>query len=198
MWPEQGAWTRGCTSSWKVNRLKTWQGSILSWWLGSGSPSPFGMSKWWYNSWAYSSRGTSFCVVSVVHWFCLLIHCNVTPNDFHHYGMSLISPSPPCSGKHVKDEVERIGGCRRDGGYQENKALYKTGTHYNSQRLKYQLQCLQGSAPLIYIKAFNLVFLWNSWLCEWVNLWFLCPLFRQFSFSIALSFPISVRFFYLS
>lgn len=66
---------------------------------------------------------------------------------------------------------------REDGGYQKNKAswinwLRLISTHrYRSSKRRTYLALHQDVC--VYIIAFSLVFLWESWTCELLDLWFL-------------------------
>lgn len=72
----------------------------------------------------------------------------------------------------------------------------------SSQGLKHQAQGLHGPLCIIpgplCIIAFSLAFLWDSRVCEWVTLWFLCLLLSMYSFCWVVLYNLNVMVFDIS
>ena len=101
--------------------------------------------------------------------------------DFSKYtalnGMSPSNLTSQSSGNSEEEESRkrvRAMGMKTPGELDSVNQLSKV--HMNTQRLKHQEWAYKGLHQItcIYIKAFSLVFLWNTWVCERMSHWLLC------------------------
>lgn len=104
----------------------------------------------------------------------------------NHFSIRGMCPWNSClwaSRNSIKQEV--------DGGHEEKKALRinRNKALMNSQRRKQHRHGVQGSAfSAVYLIRSSLMSLWDCWVCDWVDLWFLCSLLDFFP-TIGLSCP---------